>query len=110
MLIVDLEIVEDDMSSLHGNADFDRIDAANDRPVTESLDTTHGIVLALNGFKHWYCIFVPRDVTWGLGNTSYSEALSCWMDRVCEGQMPRLYVRQWPGLYLHRLSESTEPE
>ena len=34
-----------------------------------------------------------------LSGDDYRQALICWLDRVCEGQMPRLYVRQWPGLY-----------
>lgn len=86
------------MSSLHGNGDFDRTDAQREPPL-ESLSEANGVVLALNGRKHWYCIFIPRGVKFGVEDGGYFEALSRWMDRVREGQMPRLYVRQWPGLY-----------
>jgi len=125
----------------------------------------HGIVLAMNGSKHWYCMFIPREgrscqvsnvfspppngakddecrygngvcgggtgafgeatrsdlhssSASGLANSvipaplsasGYGNALTQWVDRVFEGQMPRLYVRQWPGLYL-RTSDDEEEE
>lgn len=99
----------DDMSSLHGNGDFDSTGAQRKRP-HESLSEANGVVLALNGRKHWYCIFVPRGVKLGLEDSGYSEALNCWMDRVREGQMPRLYLRQWPGLYTHDCSMQDEED
>nr|XP_039266564.1 dnaJ homolog subfamily C member 16-like [Styela clava] len=108
----------EDMSSLHGY-DFDKVNSFDDR-TCEPIAKACGTVLALNGARHWYCIFVPRGVKWSSREAaqnlaehsteqeSYNEALSCWMDRVREGQMPRLYVRQWPGLYVH--SEENEEE
>nr|CAB3238848.1 dnaJ homolog subfamily C member 16-like [Phallusia mammillata] len=124
----------EDLSCLHSNT---KIAQQSDLESTLALNCMHGTVLAINGSKHWYCIFVPRkgrslpviqrkdspkkvphnfDDETSEGNDStkpevevlaapytcndYGNALMQWMDRVCEGQMPRLYVRQWPGLYL----------
>lgn len=80
----------------------------------------------INGSKHWYCLFVPRGVKWDMDEgdqgtplspqpdeshiQSYEEALSNWMDKLIGGQMPRLYVRQWPGLYLHPFESQEDME
>ena len=31
--------------------------------------------------------------------SEYAISLDLWLGRVRDGQLPRLYVRQWPGLY-----------
>ncbi|XP_078485746.1 dnaJ homolog subfamily C member 16-like [Ciona intestinalis] len=149
----------EDVSTLHNNH------APNTPPTDPNLIRHHGVVLALNGSKHWFCLFVPRSArsrkNWSLtscnssddvtnhdvmngdvrnhdvtdkdvtceeinlsdseisslgvnsepsggdgavflslgGDSAYAKALLNWRDRVLEGQMPRLYVRQWPSLY-----------
>ncbi|XP_076818892.1 dnaJ homolog subfamily C member 16-like [Clavelina lepadiformis] len=143
------------LSSLHSNSDEHLLPSCGKRTDLSA----RGTALALNGSKHWYCIFVPRegrslnhgnvihDVPYTSSNndvcsgdkpqsskdsaprninqtqaesgnsnpsggveslekagpaesgSSYLDSLTHWMDRVCEGQLPRLYVRQWPGLY-----------
>ena len=131
------------LSSLHSGASSS-YSTNNDVELTSS--SAHGRVLALNGSKHWYCLFVPRsrrqrasgspahaanssvDDLFSSGDynsateeetykesasstnntqspfvsdssSEYSANLSLWIDRVQDGQFPRLYVRQWPGLY-----------
>jgi len=120
-------------SSLHSGAE----PQSTNHEAELTAASAHGTVLAINGSKHWYCIFVPRsgrqharsqgantsvDDLYSSGDnnsTSAEEAdslnfssffdnnpseylsnLSMWFDRVQDGQFPRLYVRQWPGLYV----------
>ena len=137
------------LSSLHSQNDF----ASANQDYNVDPVNAHGKVLAINGSKHWYCIYVPRTNRRGttpvhkestmtssghdvsgdvpnsesetskklfdnsIGDTSlsndnvneYSVGLEHWLDRVCDGQLPRLYVRQWPGLYT-RSSNSSDDE
>lgn len=141
------------LSSLHSNSKSSETSGGSEVEMTP--EAVHGTVLACNGSKHWYCIFVPRvgrrhfdsrtldstsDVLgYGDGQNSpipplesgdsksstleaeapkfddlmliseYYTTLVNWMDRVCEGQLPRLYVRQWPGLYT-RSSDTSDDE
>uniref|UniRef100_A0A671WNE4 DnaJ homolog subfamily C member 16 n=1 Tax=Sparus aurata TaxID=8175 RepID=A0A671WNE4_SPAAU len=83
----------------------------------ESSDYT-GHVLALNGYKKYFCLFRPV-FTGDDPNDSSSETsshsredgldrLGLWMERLMEGTLPRLRVPAWPALEETINNSSTE--
>uniref|UniRef100_A0A8C6P9M8 DnaJ homolog subfamily C member 16 n=1 Tax=Nothobranchius furzeri TaxID=105023 RepID=A0A8C6P9M8_NOTFU len=83
---------------------------------SESLDDEEssdysGHVLALNGYKKYFCLFRPV-FTGDDPNNSSSEIhhkldkLGMWMERLMEGTLPRLHVSAWPTLDDNSSTES----
>uniref|UniRef100_A0A8C6PAN4 DnaJ homolog subfamily C member 16 n=1 Tax=Nothobranchius furzeri TaxID=105023 RepID=A0A8C6PAN4_NOTFU len=89
---------------------------------SESLDDEEssdysGHVLALNGYKKYFCLFRPV-FTGDDPNNSSSESsvssdihhkldkLGMWMERLMEGTLPRLHVSAWPTLDDNSSTES----
>uniref|UniRef100_A0A671WQ80 DnaJ homolog subfamily C member 16 n=1 Tax=Sparus aurata TaxID=8175 RepID=A0A671WQ80_SPAAU len=94
----------------------------------ESSDYT-GHVLALNGYKKYFCLFRPvftgDDPNDSSSETSFSDSrrksrsrsrsihhkldrLGLWMERLMEGTLPRLRVPAWPALEETINNSSTE--